>query len=146
VLVTRPSDDQLSHPRTVRAFRTIQRLVGSYLALGVATVVAVVLMRDDAAEVNPAVWTRTVIVVATAVLLLAITARAAQGSRGAYRRLRIVSVVATLAIVAIVALPGPFPLWLKLDQAVCGLIMAGIAVVTNGRHLRELFAAPARAE
>jgi hypothetical protein len=131
----------LTHPRTARAFRTIRRLVLAYLGVSVVALAAIVLMRHHAAEVNSAVWTRGVIVVATAALLLLFATRAAQGSRGAYRRLRIISIVTVLAIAAIIASPGTFPVWLKVEQGVCGLIMAGVAVVANGPRLRALFAA-----
>lgn len=134
----------LTHPRSTEAFRTIRRLLLAYLGVSVAALVAIVVMRGDAAEVNPAVWTRATIVAVTAVLLLLFAARAAAGSRGAYRRLRIISVVTVVAIAVIVAVPGPFPGWLKIEQGVCGLIMAGVAVLANRPGLRALFAAPAR--
>ena len=130
----------LTHVHTANAFRTIRRLVLAYLAVSVAALVAIVLMRDDAAEVNSAVWTRGVVVVITAGLMVLFAARATQGSRDAYRRLRIISIVTVVAIAAIIASPGPFPAWLKVEQGVCGLIMAGVAVLTNGSRLRALFA------
>jgi cytochrome bd-type quinol oxidase subunit 2 len=132
---------ELTHPRTVRAFRTVRRLLLAYLAVSVAAMLAIVAMRDDAAEVNPAAWTRAIIVVVTAVALLLFCAGAARGSRGAYRRLRIIAGITPVAIAVIIALPGTFPLWLKVEQGVCGLIMAGVVVVANGRQLRTLFAA-----
>ena len=99
----------LTHPRTAQAFRTIRRLLLAYLAVSVAALVAIVLMRDDAAEVNSAVWTRASIVVVTAALMLLFATRAAEGSRGAYRRLRIISIVTVVVIAAIIASPGTFP-------------------------------------
>jgi hypothetical protein len=45
------------------------------------------------------------------------------------------------AIAVIIALPGTFPLWMKIEQGVCGLILLGVVVIVNGRHLRSLFAA-----
>jgi cytochrome bd-type quinol oxidase subunit 2 len=131
----------LTHPRTAEAFRTIRRLLLAYLAVSVAALVAIVLMRNDAAEVNSAVWTRATIVVVTAVLMLLFAARAAEGSRGAYRRLRIISIITVVAIAVIIAAPGTFPVWLKVEQGGCGLIMAGVAVVANRPRLRALFAA-----
>jgi len=136
----------LTHPRTTEAFRTIRRLLLAYLGVSVAALVAIVAMRNDAAEVNPAVWTRATIVVVTAVLMLLFAARAAAGSRSAYRRVRIISIVTVVAIAVIVAAPGTFPAWLKLEQAGCGLIMAGVAVVANRPRLRALFAVPPAAE
>jgi hypothetical protein len=45
------------------------------------------------------------------------------------------------AIAVIIALPGTFPLWMKIEQGVCGLILLGVVVIVNGRRLRSLFAA-----
>ena len=98
-------------------------------------------LRDDAAEVNAAVWTRGVIVVASALLTLTFTVRAARGSRRAYLRLRIASAVMVVAIAVILALPGTFPLWMRIEQGVCGLLLLGVVVVVNGRRLRASFAA-----
>jgi hypothetical protein len=66
--------------------------------------------------------------------------RTAGGSRGAYRRLRIVSAVMLAAIVVIIALPGEFPLWLKIEQGVCGLLLAGVVLIANGPRVRSQFA------
>ena len=121
----------LAHPRTARAFRTIRWLLLAYLVLSVAAVVAIVLMRNDPAEVDSTVWTRGIIVAVTAALLLLFADRAAQGSRRAYRRLRIVSIVTVVVVVAIVAAPGALPTWMRIEQGVCGLIMAAVAVLAN---------------
>ena len=130
----------LTHAQTENPFRTIRRLLLAYLAVSAAALVAIVLMRNDAAEVNSAVWTRGIIVLVAAALMLLFATRAMHGSRRAYRRLRIVSIVTVVAIAAIIASPGPFPVWLKIEQGVCGLIMAGIAVLANGSQPRALFA------
>jgi hypothetical protein len=129
----------LAHPRTAQAFRAIRRLLLAYLAVSVAAVVAIVLMRNDSTEVDSTVWTRGIIVAVTAALLLLFAARAAQGSRSAYRRLRIISIITVAVIVAIVAAPGALPAWMKIEQGVCGLIMAGVAVLVSQPRLRALF-------
>ena len=132
---------QFDHPRSQSAFRGMKILVGGYLGISVATLVAIVLLRNHAAIVNSAVWIRGTIVVASALLTLSFAARAARGSRGAYRRLRIISAVMVLAIATIIALPGTFPVWMKMEQGVCGLLLIGVVIVVNGRHMRSLFAA-----
>ena len=134
-----PTD--LHHPLSRRAFRTGRALAGCYLLLSALTLVAVVLLRADRAVVNPAVWVRGTIVVASALLTNALAARAARGSRGAYRRLRILCGVMVLAIVAIIAVPGTFPRWMKIEQAACGLLLLGVVAVANRRHVRAVFAA-----
>ncbi|MEV7360471.1 hypothetical protein [Kitasatospora sp. NPDC091276] len=130
----------VNHPDTVRAFRTVRRLVSAYLGLSVVTLAAAYVLRNHPDLVNPAVWIRGTLVVASAVVTYLFTTRAARGSHAAYRRLRIISAVMIAAIVVIICVPGTFPFWMKAEQALCGLVLAGVAAVINGRHLRTLFA------
>jgi len=37
-------------------------------------------------------------------------------------------------------LPGTFPLWMKVEQGVCGFLLLGVIGIVNGQHLRSLFA------
>jgi hypothetical protein len=129
------------HPSPAREpFRAITGLLAGYLGLGIAALVAVIVLRHHPAEVNAAAWVRSIIVVGTALILLSAARLAARGSRGAFRRLRVISVVTTVAIVVVVALPGPFPGWLKAEQSVCGLLMLAVALLANGRTARARFA------
>lgn len=123
-----------------KAFSLVKALLVGYLAVSVLTLAAIVLLRNDVSVVNPAVWIRGTIVAASSVLTLAFAAGAARGSRGAYRRLRIITAVMPVAIVVIIALPGTFPLWMKLEQAVCGVLLLGVVAVVNGRVMRASFA------
>jgi hypothetical protein len=134
------AEEQLGHPRTRGAFRAVKVLVGGYLAICVATVVAVVVLRDHRAVVTDAVLVRTTLVTLSALLTAAFTVRAARGSRRGYLRLRIVTGVMVVAIAVIAALPGAFPVWFRIEQAVCGLLLLGVVLIVNGRHLRGLFA------
>ena len=131
----------LDHPRSRRAFRVMNLLIGGYLAVSVLTLVAIILMRNDAKLVNAAVWIRGTIVVASALLMISFAVRAGRGSASAYRRLRIVSAAMVVAIGVIIALPGTFPGWMKIEQAVCGALLVGVAVIANSRQVRSLFAA-----
>ncbi|WP_043263183.1 hypothetical protein [Streptomyces sp. CT34] len=135
------SEEELQHPRSQAAFRGMKWLAGGYLGISVLTLVAIVALRNDAAVVNDAVWVRGTIVVASALLTFAFAVRTARGSRGAYRRLRIVSAVMIVAIAAIIVLPGTFPIWMKVEQGVCGLALLGVALLVNGKQLRSAFAA-----
>jgi hypothetical protein len=121
------------------AFRNVKILVGSYLAISVLTLVAIVLMRHHPSVVNDAVWVRGTIVVASALLMTAFTVRAARGSSRAYLRLRLVSAIMVVAIAVIIALPGTFPLWLKIEQGFCGLLLLGVVAIVNRREIRASF-------
>jgi hypothetical protein len=136
------TEQHLNQPRTGAAFRNLRLLVSAYLGLSVLSLLAIVLLRNNAADVNSAVWTHGTIVLASASLTFAFTVRAARGSRRAYLRLRIVSAVMVVAIAVIVAIPGDFPLWMKIEQGVCGLILLAAAVIVNSKHMRSVFAVP----
>jgi O-antigen/teichoic acid export membrane protein len=131
----------LQHVENIRtAMRHVNLLVGCYLGLSVLTLAAIVMLRADPAVVTAAVWVRGTIVVASAALLAVFSARAARGSRGAYLRLRIASTLMLVAIVVIIAVPEDFPLWLKVEQGVCGVFLAGVVLIANGARVRSEFA------
>ena len=130
----------LKHPQSQSVFQRVKVLVGSYLGLSVLTLIAIVLWRDNPNMVTQAVWIRASIVVASAVLTISFTAQMARGSSRGYLRLRIVSAIMLVAIVVIIALPDPFPLWMKIEQGVCGLLLLGVVVLVNGKYLRSVFA------
>ncbi|GHO78355.1 hypothetical protein KSD_61260 [Ktedonobacter sp. SOSP1-85] len=133
------TEEHLNHPQSQTAFRNVKLLVGCYLGLSMLTLVAIVLLRDNTAIVTPAVWVRGTIVVASALLTTFFAAQMARGSRGGYLRLRLVSAIMLVAIVVIIALPGTFPLWMKIEQGVCGLLLLGVVGVVNSKHLRSTF-------
>lgn len=138
---TPTSSAVLNHPRTTAAFRKVKLLAGGYLGISALAVVAIVLLRHHPAEVNSAVWAHGIVVAASALVAFGLAVRAARGSRRAFRRLRIGSAVIVVAIAVTIALPGSFPLWMKAEQGVAGLLMIAIAVLVNRSHLRSLFAA-----
>ncbi len=129
----------LEHPRTRTAFRAVTLLVGGYLALSVLTMVVIVLLRHNPRAVNAAAWIRGTIVVLSALVMAAFAVRMARGSAAAHRRLRLLATVMVVAIAVIVAIPGMLPLWMRLEQAACGLLLTAVATLTRGRHLRAVF-------
>jgi hypothetical protein len=114
--------------------RNLVWLIGGYAAVSVLTLAAVIVFRHDAAMVTPAVWVRGTIVAAASMLSLFFAVRAARGDRRMLRRLRIVTTIMLVAIVVIISLPGTFPLWLKLEQAICGLLLLPVVVRLNWRR------------
>lgn len=130
----------VADPVARRALRRIRLLIGMYLGISTAAMVAIVALRDDPAEVTDAVWIRAGIVLLSATLTLSFAVHAARGSRPAYRRLRIVTALMLVAVIVIVALPGAFPVWLRLEQAACGICLLGVVLLANGRSLRTAFA------
>jgi hypothetical protein len=121
----------------------VRLLLGGYLGLSLVTLVVVVALRGHSSVVTAAVWIRVVIVAVSALVTFLLAARAARGSRGAFRRVRIIATVMLVAIVAILAVPGDFPLWLKIEQGVCGLLLLGVALHVHRDPLRAAFSSAA---
>ncbi|WP_409466503.1 hypothetical protein [Amycolatopsis sp. GA6-003] len=119
--------------------RTVLVLTGAYLALSVLTLGAIFLFRDNPSMVTDVVWVRATIVAASALLTFLFARSAARGSKRGLLRLRIVSAVMTVAIVVIVSIPGFLPLWVRLEQGVCGVLLLAVVVLVNGRRVRSLF-------
>jgi hypothetical protein len=129
------------------AFRIVIALVGTYLALSMLTIVTAIVFRADPAIVNAAVWIRGSIVAVTAALMLRFAIGAASGNPRHYLRLRLVSAIMVVAIAAILLLlSSDFPLWMKIEQATCGVILLAVVILINGKRIRAQFASRPVAE
>ncbi|MFG2093596.1 hypothetical protein [Streptomyces sp. NPDC048612] len=137
---TEVSEENLRHPRTRQAFRNTKLLVGCYAGLSTLTLLAIILLRHHPGIVTDAVWVRATLVVATSLLMTSFAARTARGHSRSYLRLRLASGIMLAAIAVIIVLPGTFPLWLKIEQGVCGALLTGVTAIGNGRQLRSAFA------
>ncbi|MFE7466636.1 hypothetical protein ACFU6R_21390 [Streptomyces sp. NPDC057499] len=116
-------------------YRRVRALFVAVLVVSVATLGTAALV-----GANAAVWVRGVIVVVISALLITLAARAFRGSRAAYLRMRVMSTVAPVAIVVIVALPHDgFPVWVKVEQSVIGLLLAASAVMVGRKDVRRAY-------
>jgi hypothetical protein len=122
------------------ALRGARWLLVGYTVLSVLAVGVLVVLRDDAAVATDAAWVRASIVLVSSLLTLLFAAQAAGGAPRGYLRLRLVTAVMLVAIIVIVAIPGAFPVWLRVEQAVCGLLLAGVVLLVNRAPVRALFA------
>lgn len=108
----------------------------SALALAAAAVLAVV----DPVEVNWVVWLRGTVVAVASVVFVLVTRAAAKGSRAAYTRMRWISILAPIGIFLILIAPDSgYPLWMKIEQGIVGVIIVAIAVILNRRTMRDAF-------
>lgn len=137
---TTSAEQHLRRPPTRGRLRWVRGLVGAYVIVSALTLAAVVVLRHHPDLVTDAVWGRGSIVLASSLVMLAFTSRTARGSRRAFLRLRIASAVMVVAIAVIVSLPGAFPVWLRIEQGACGLLLLAVVALVNGRRLRDAFA------
>ncbi|MGW0810621.1 hypothetical protein [Nonomuraea sp. NPDC002799] len=113
--------------------RNVVWLIRGYAAVSLLTLVTMIVFRNDGAMVTDSVWVRGIIVAAASLVTLFFAVQAARGERKMLLRLRIVTAIMMVAIVVIIALPGLFPLWFKLEQGVCGLLLLPVVVQLNRR-------------
>jgi hypothetical protein len=124
----------LLESRTGPNLRAVRILVGAYMALSLATVVAIVLLSSHwPDQVSPQAWTRGVIVAATSVLTFVFARRASSDQPRTMLRLRIVLFV-ILAAVVLVLFFLSLPTWMVIEQAACGvLLLISTILVVSGR-------------
>ncbi|GAA3285954.1 hypothetical protein Dvina_03555 [Dactylosporangium vinaceum] len=108
---------------------TPRLLTAGYLTLSVAALVLAYVLRHHPDLVTDAVWVRGSLVVASAVVANVLA------WRGDVRRLRIVAIVMTVAIAVVVSIPGLFPVWLRIEQVLCGLLLLGVVLTLPRRQV-----------
>jgi hypothetical protein len=137
------AETKIQHPQSQAAFRAVNLLLSSYLGISVLTLVAAILLRGNAAIAPIAVLVRGTIVVAHALINLLFAAWMSRGSRVAYRLLRLSSAGMVVAIAVIIAIPGDFPVWFKIEQGLCGLLLLGVVIAAFSKPVRSVFASKA---
>ena len=106
--------------------------------LSILTVIAIAILSGVAPDlVSPQAWVRGIIIAATSILTFAFARRAAHGSPRALLRLRIVVAILLVAVVAVLFFL-PLPVWMVVEQAVCGALLLATAIIIfrRSRHPR----------
>lgn len=140
---THPSAASTLESARRAAFRPALILVATFLAISAAMLVFLAGASAAGAGFDSAIWIRSSLVLASAIVLLLLAVGAVRGSRSAWVRLRIISPVVLVAVIVIVSIPGFLPDWVRIEQAVCGILMLPVAIFVNLRRTRALFPAKA---
>jgi len=111
------------------AFRPVFALTTAFLALSAALIAFVIVLTSIGIPFDLAIWIRGGFVLARGVLLLLFARIAASGSRAALVRLRIVSPIVLAALIVIVSIPGFLPAWMRVEQAVCAVILLPMVIL-----------------
>jgi len=133
-----PADRSLDLTRRA-AFRPALLLGGAFATVSAAMIVFLGIASAAGSGFETAIWIRCSLVLASALVVLAIAASAARGSRGAWVRLRIISPIIVIAVVVIVSIPGFLPDWVRIEQAICGLLLLPVAILVNLPRIGALF-------
>ncbi|WP_052226556.1 hypothetical protein [Microbacterium mangrovi] len=108
--------------------RIAERLVLGYVVLSLVTVVTLLALSLFAPrDVTVEAWVRGVIVAGTSLLTLLFARRARSGGAKALLRLRIIVLVLIVAVVGVLFFL-PLPLWMVIEQALCGVILVVAAI------------------
>ena len=110
--------------RTDDPTRRIFTLLHINTGLSVAFLGMAFLFRDG---LDPVVWIRAAGVLVLSLMSLLWATRMRDGARSAWLRMLWVSVAGPIGIAALVLLPGPYPMWARVEQAVQGLLLLGVA-------------------
>ncbi|MDM4763683.1 hypothetical protein QT381_11755 [Galbitalea sp. SE-J8] len=140
-----PGRELLDHPSAQRGFAAVRALLLVLFIVSAASLLFAYVERADGDLVNTVVWIRGIAVVAAAVVLYAFAALAARGTAWAYRRLRLLAFLIPCGIVLLIVAPGEFPLWMKVEQAVCGVLVLATGIILSRGHIRGHFLGLARA-
>ena len=139
---------QTSSPASVRhdadaarraAFRPVLVLLTAFLLVSLAMEAVLIVQSATGSSVAIAIWVRCSIVLGSALVLLLIGISAARGSRASLTRIRIISPIVVVALIVIVSIPGFLPDWVRLEQALCGLLVLPVAILVNLPRIRAHF-------
>lgn len=132
--MTQTSATQANQPtlRKLKAFALM------YVCVNAAAFAAIIALRHKTGQVNDTVWIRGTILFATSLLLFAFTNHITRGSRKALLRVRIIATILLASVIVLLVVGHQLlPLWMKLEQAVCGLLLLGIVILVNGKPIRS---------
>jgi hypothetical protein len=121
--------------------RLVTRLLIGFLAMSLVLAVVTFVLRD---HVQSMVWGRVIGLMVASPLYLFFANRMAAGRRWAYVRLKVLSVIGTIGITLLVSLPGPYPVWMRIEQGAQGILLVVLAAVLTRPAIKARFRKPAR--
>lgn len=121
------------------ALRTAFSFFTGFLAVSAATLVTIIMLRENPDLVTETVWIRCTLVLSSSIVTLIFMIGALRGSRVAFNRARLVSAIILIAVCVIVAIPGFLPTWVWIEQVLCGLLLLPAVIALNLPNARAQF-------
>ncbi|WP_255447541.1 hypothetical protein [Schumannella sp. 10F1B-5-1] len=128
-----------------RGFAGIFWILTAEVVIGAAALVVAIVLAAVGVMEPPAVWFRSIAVLAITATLLYFAWRAWLGWYWAYSRLRLFSRIFPIVTLVIAAVPGLYPLWMVFEQILFSVLLVGVGDILTSDRFREAFPKPAAA-
>jgi peptidoglycan/LPS O-acetylase OafA/YrhL len=89
--------------------------------------------------VSPAVWVRSTIILVVGLFMLLCGVKMRHGRRWAYVRAKWIAILGTVGFIGVATLPGPFPAWMRIEQATQALVFLALAWMLTRPALASFF-------
>jgi len=121
--------------------KAIALYVTGYVTVSLGALGVLIALHGNNTEATKEAWVHGIIVAATSLLMALFARGAMQGKKRAYLRLRITSAIMIVAIAVTTAIPDDFPIWMKVEQVFCALLLIGLAITLNRRDTKAVYKA-----
>jgi hypothetical protein len=135
--------EQRDHPDTARTVRRARMLAVALTTVNLLNVGYLILLHGDPRIVTDAAWGRSLILLIAGLALIFFTTGLGYGSYRSYLCVRVESIALLVSVVVMIAIPGLLPAWMKIEQAVCGVILLALVLLVI-TQLRTVFSRQVR--
>ncbi|MGD0475118.1 MAG: acyltransferase [Candidatus Velthaea sp.] len=90
-------------------------------------------------SISPAVWIRSTIILAVSLFMLSCGKHLRSGRRWAYVRTKWIAALGTIGFVGVAAVPGPFPVWMRIEQGAQALLFLALTWMLTRPALASFF-------
>lgn len=115
------------------------RLRAATIAIAVLSAVLLVGAIATASTLPVTAWNRVAAVVLLSLFYLFLVFRLGRGSSRALRRLHITVIIGIVGVALVVVLPGQYPWWMRVEQAVQLLLLLAMGYIIRRPEVRAAF-------
>ena len=87
----------------------------------------------------PAVWVRSTIILIVSLFMVLCGVQMRRGRRWAYVRAKWIAILGSIGFVGVAALPGPFPVWMRIEQGAQALVFLALAWMLTRPQFASFF-------
>lgn len=141
----RVNEHMLDHPRTLRTFRGIRLMLAAEVVVSLTAIVLAIVFVSTGQTVAWVVWFRCAGVLGITLTLFYFATRASEGYYWAFQRIKLFSWIFPVVTLVVSVIPGLYPLWMIVEQAVFSLLLVGIGDLLRSEHMIQAFPKPGAA-